>query len=189
MFSLDNQNVLVTSVSGNGENHGTEIKLGMTVAVKFTVGNTILNQFGDNYLQALYERGPEDDADLDAQGKPDLLPVMRIPNMKPLGIKWDGAGYRVIFHQGLSGDEDIILIQSAIDSVVFDCKQGGSVEVALKIKCHPFEAEDRGALLGLIKQPCDITLEPPSAEDIAQMELDAAAGDEDDEPDTDNLLD
>lgn len=189
MFKLANQNVLVTSVSGNGENHGDEIKLGMTIAVKFTTGNKILNQFGDGFLEALYMRGDEDECDLDAQGQPELLPELRIPNMKPLGLKHEGAGYRVTVHQGHTGNEDIYLVQCGIDSFSFDCKPGGSVEVSFKIKCHPYEAEERGRLLSLIKLPCDITLEPPTAEEQAQMELKAAKVDEEEESGQGELVD
>ena len=109
-----------------------------------------------------------------------MLPELRFPDLQPVAYGWEGMGYRVVFHLGFSGQEDLYLINCKLDKFVFDLKEGGSVELSFNIKCHPSK-EESGVLDHLMKEQVDITLEPPSAEKLAQMELDDAMGDEQDE--------
>jgi len=170
MFKLDNQRATLTKVTTFAENHGQEIKHGQALQMKMTLANTVLDQFEKGLTAALFERYDEK-CDLAEQGQPELLPDLRFPDLLPIQYGYEGQGYRVIFHTGLSDKENIYLINTKLDSFKFDLKQGGSVELTFSIKCHP-NKEESGKLDHLMKEQVDITLEPPSAEELAQMELD-----------------
>lgn len=185
MFKLVEQECQVNSVTPFAEKHGDETKPGLALKMSVTMANTVLDHFNKEIRTTFFKQVDPAEADLADQGMDhdDYLPALRFPEFEKMALGWKGAGYRMVICRGVSGYEDIILIDTVLDKFKFECLQGGSVELEFRIKGHPNEKE-MGQLCSLLGQEVELTLEPPSAEKLAQMELDAmkgaAAEDEDD---------
>lgn len=177
MFNLNNQRAKLSSVNPRAELHGEDPKTAVDIKFVVVMENTVLDSFDKHLRPALFEFAHDDyEEDLADQGTDrgdDYRPVLRFPSLGKFPWDYKGAGYRLIIAQGFSGDEDLILIKTEIDKFKLQLKQGGSCEVEFRVIAHPNQA-DMGALCELIQHDVDITLEPPSAEDRAQMELDDA---------------
>ncbi len=182
MFRLDQESCKLSSVSPRNEFHGDDHKLACSLKFTATLANTVLNQFDEGLRPLLFKRPAKEDQDLADQGSDDddYLAALRFPEMGK--IKWDyeGAGYRMVIAYGVTGKEDIILINAEVNKFAFDCKQGGSVELEFNVNGHPTEAE-MGKLCSLLQSDVDLTLEPPSPEQRAQMAIDAAGEDDEKE--------
>lgn len=175
MFKLDTVNAKLTSVNPRSELHGEDTQMACDLKFSMTVSNTTLDMFDKDLRAALFTKARKEDMDLAEQGSDhpeDFTPLYRFPDLGKLSWSYEGAGYRLVIHQGFSGEEDLVLIQTKIDKFRFTCKQGGSIDIDFRVVAHP-NAKDMGKLCELIQNEVDITLEPPTPEQQAQMELDA----------------
>jgi len=183
MFRLDTEDSKLTSVNARAEMHGEETMLACDLKFKVTMPNTALDMFDEGLRTTLFKRVDPKDADLADQGmadNDDYLPALRFPEMSKVNWGYEGAGYRMVISQGISGEEDVILINTKVDKFKFDCLQGGSVEIEFRVIGHPNETE-MGRLCSLIQRDVDLTLEPPTPEQRAQMELDEMRGDDEED--------
>jgi hypothetical protein len=132
------------------------------------VPNKFLDNFDRDLRTAFFYKGEQDQEDMLNKDDPDHLPNLKFPLMTN-SIAWDlkGAGYRVVI-PSLLGKKDIILIQAEIDKFKFEPQEGGTVIVSFRVVAHPNEKE-LGELCGHIQQEVDLTLEPPSPEELARM--------------------
>ena len=187
MFRLDTEDSKLSSVNARAELHGEETLLACDLKFKVTMPNTVLDMFDEGLRATLFKKVDPKDADLADQGMDDddYLPTLRFPEMSKVTWGYEGAGYRMVISQGISGEEDVILINTKVDKFKFDCLQGGSVEVEFRVIGHPDEKE-MGRLCSLIQRDVDLTLEPPGAEKLAQMELDEMRDDEEDDGEYDD---
>jgi len=184
MFQLDYTPAKLVSVNPRAELHGDETEPACDIKFKVTLGNAALDMFDTRLLPALFDAPPDGyEGDLADQGTDhpdDFRPFLRFREMTKLNWDYKGAGYRLVIDRGLDEKSNIYLIKTQIDKFKFELKQGGSVEMEFRVIAHP-NADDFGKLCVLVAQEVDITLEPPSAEERAQMELDEMS-DDDQEP-------
>lgn len=177
MFKLNQQRAKLSSVNPRAELHGEETNLACDLKFSFTTSNTKLDEFDKNLRPALFDlphEGYEEDlADQGTERDEDYRPVIRFPDLGKINWGYKGAGYRLTIHQGYSGNEDVNLIDCQIDKFKFDAEAGGSVEIEFRVIAHP-NSEEVGEICELLQQEVDISLEPPSAERQAQMEIDEA---------------
>ncbi len=144
------------------------------------MANSVLDMFSDELRDFLFKKRAPDQEYLADKGMDEsYLSEMRFPLLqKKQAWGWEGAGYRLVIARGISGHEDINLINVELKKFKFEAKQGGSVDVEFQAKGHP-SGEDVGSLFEELGEEVDLTLEPPSAEKLAQMELDSQREDED----------
>lgn len=177
MLELKRQSAMLIDVNPRMEIHGTEHRLATDIKVSLKVPNTFLDNFDPNLRTAFFWKAPPeafDQEDLVNNQDPNHLPNLRF---KQLGAKqhldFKGAGYRFIV-PSLLGKDDLVLIQTEIDKLAFECQEGGSVIISFRVVAHPND-EDMGHLCSLIQQEVELTLEPPSQEDLLRQELNDAA--------------
>ena len=172
MLEFTRQKSKLDSVNPRAELHGTDTKLATDLKFSMKVSNDVLSFFDPSLKSALYK--PNDAAQGQLINEPGHLPSLKFPLMG--SIKWgkEFAGYTLVVHYGVSGKEDIALSECEVDGFKFDCQDGGTVGVSFRVICHP-DLDDMGRLCELIQREVDITLEPPSAEQELQRELDEAA--------------
>lgn len=182
MFKLTNQICTLSSLNTRTEFHGDELKKAADINFKCTMANSVLDMFDDELRDFLFKKRAPDQEDLADKGMDEeYLSEMRFPLLqKKQAWGWEGAGYRLVIARGISGHEDINLINVELKKFKFEAKQGGSVDVEFQAKGHP-SGEDVGSLFEELGEDVDLTLEPPSAEKLAQMELDSQREEEYDE--------
>lgn len=173
MFKLKKNPAALTDVNPRTEQHGDQKKLAVDLAFKIEMANDALDMFDDELRTMLYKKKPAEEVEQD-----DMLPIseltaLRFPNIKK-GIPWDwvGQGYRMEINVGITGAQDIYLIDTKLDKFKFELKEGGTVSIAFRLQGYP-SATEVGRLSELLQLTCiDLTLEPPSPEKLAQMSLD-----------------
>lgn len=169
MFSLQNQSAKLTSVNPRAEIHGTDKVMAADLKFEIKVSNDVLSEFDPSLKSSLYKK-----ADGSGQGEliddPGHLPVLRFPLMGP--IKWgkDFSGYEVIVHWGVSGQQDIHLVNCPVDQFRFECQDGGTVVVSFRVIAHP-EGVTLGRLCEMIQTDVELSLiEPTEAANDGQAD-------------------
>lgn len=168
MFELTKQKSKLSSVNPLAELHGEDKKLAVDLVFEMKVSNDVLSFFDPSLKSALYK------ANYNTAGQAELiqeaghLPQLKFPKMGAIKCGYEGAGYEVTVHYGVSGKDDIRLTETQIDGFKFDCQDGGTVGVRFRVIAHP-DTPELGRLCELIQREVDITVEPPSAE--AQQDL------------------
>lgn len=170
MFSLANQKAKLTSVNPRAEIHGQDRKMAVDLKFDVKVSNDVLSEFDASLKSALYKKS---DAQGDLIDEPGHLPALKFPLMGP--VKWgkDFSGYEIVIHYGVSGDQDIHLIDCQVDNFRFDCMDGGSVGVAFRVIAHPDNTEV-GRLCEMIQTEVEMSLIEPEAETVQELFGEAA---------------
>ncbi len=171
MFELNNQRVKISSVNPRSELHGTDTKLAADIKIECKVSNDVLSFFSPSLKGCLYTANESAQADLIQE--PGNLPKLKFPLMG--AIKWDKAfaGYETVIHYGVSGVNDIHLIETEVDNFKFDCQDGGTVAVSFRVIAHP-EAEQLGRLCEMIQQEVEMSLIEPEPTSVEQVFREAA---------------
>lgn len=181
MFELIKKPFKLTSVNPRGEHHGEDVKLAVDLKFSGTMANSVLDMFDDELREMLFKRKPAELEDLADQGTDEeYLSEIRFPYLQEkLKWKYKGEGYRLVVPYGIDEKTYVYMINTKLEKFEFEPKEGGSVGITFNVSglCN---GEEIGRLCELLLTECEITLEPPSAEERAQMELDAQR-DEDDE--------
>lgn len=152
----------VTSVSINGENHGKDIQPAVTLALKMTVHNDWLNCLSPRLKSSFYM------PDGSVKTQPDLpgteiseMPFLRLPEAGSLPWLKEYTGLDLIIDHGIGGDSDIEVTDSKADDIVLTFLEGGSTEVAFKIKSNKPDEATRGQLTSTIKRDIEILVYGP----------------------------
>lgn len=161
MFSLANKAAKLTSVNPRAEIHGTDHVMAADLKFEIKVGNDVLSEFDPSLKSSLYKKadGPQGELITDAGH----LPALKFPLMGP--VKWgkEFSGYETVIHYGVSGAQDIHLIDCEVDNFRFDCQDGGTVAVSFRVIAHP-EPNELGRLCEMIQQEVEMSLIEPEAD-------------------------
>lgn len=165
MFFLDEQHSKLASVNPRSELNGADHRLACDLKFDLKMSNDILSVFDPKLKAAFYEKYDEDQGELIEA--PNHLTKLKFVLGGALNWSEEFTGYTVIVNYGIGGPSDIKLGDVKVNKFSFDCQQGGTVNVSLRVQAHP-EAEDIGKLCTLIQQEVKITLRP--ANDVEQAE-------------------
>lgn len=169
MFSLSAQKCTLQNLNIRPEFHGEETKIAVDLKIAIKVSNDVLSEFDPDLKSSLYEKAGDA-----AQGvlidEPGYLPALKFPQMAPIKWGWEGAGYEAVVNYGVSGKDDITLIQTEIDSFKFDCQDGGTVAICFRIITHP-TPDEIGRLSELVQCEVTLTLTAPSPDEQMRMQL------------------
>lgn len=162
MLELNEQKAKLSSVNPRAELHGDDKVTACDLHFELRMSNDVLSFFDPSLKSALY-RKPDASEQAELIDEPGHLPALKFPQMA--AIKWgkEFAGYALHIPYGVSGKDDINLTDCQVDEFKFDCQDGGTVIVGLRIIAHP-EQGDLGRLCGMIQQDVEITLTPPEAD-------------------------
>lgn len=152
--------------------HGEDTHLAADLKFEMKVSNDVLSEFDPSLKSALYKAN--DAAQGQLINEPGHLPSLKFPLIGPIKYGKEFSGYGVTVHYGVSGRDDIVLNDCQVDGFVFECQDGGTVGVRFRVICHP-SMDAMGRLCEMIQREVDITLEPPSAEQELERELEGAA--------------
>jgi hypothetical protein len=171
MFRIHQQDCRLLSVNPRAELHGEDTKLACDLKFKTMLPNDALEMFDDRLKTTLFGARPLDEQDLADQGmSSDYLPALRFPSMGPIKWEYESDGYTAHISRGITGYEDIKLNKVAIDKFVFECLEGGSVEMQFRVVAHP-NTEAVGSLCELIQSDVDLSMIPPSASESIQQDI------------------
>jgi hypothetical protein len=174
MFSLTSHVTEFKNVTARKEFHGDQRKLAVTIACESICSNSVLDEFDRNIRPLLY-RKPEQN-ETPPQGEmalevTDGLTARRLQHFKPLAMDQKFPGYKLRMPSGIAVDDEIEADQVELSKLVFEALEGGSVKIGynLSFQCG---WSNSGKLNHNIGEKVDLTLTPPSAEDLQDPQAD-----------------
>lgn len=160
---------------------------------KVDIPNTQLDQLEVGLLQALYKSPNEGGHQGDLMVAPETMTTPRFPKSKPFQFTEDWPGYFLELTSGQFDAKNVELDKITLKGITVTPKNGGTVELSFSLGCHPEEG-DVAVLYSLMGTEVEITLAPPSLEDLKALresakKTAAAGGDADPDGDEDEDAD
>lgn len=180
MFKLDHEDLKLNSVLNRKEFHGDEKLPAVTCVFSGTFSNDILNMFPGDLLNKWFREKSEDKKDLADQASDEpMLSELNLDFVKTdtFELDYEAEDYRMIISFGVTGHNDIILVHCDLSKFKIKPIDGGFVDIKFNLDAsvHQGTCEETAQLHYMLDEQVTLTLEPPSAEDRAQMEIDHAA--------------
>ena len=165
----------LTSVNCRSEMHGKDAVPAVDLRLAFDAPNSVLSMFDGWLLSALYHRaGPDQPSDPQGQieGVEAIsdVPNLRMPHLaSPVRWSKEYTGYELTFDFGIGGKSNITLTDCQVNSVQFAPKEGGTVEVGVRVQCSKGLTEKiLGKLATLVQHDVQFTLRAP---EVAQEQI------------------
>ena len=169
MFQLENQTAKLSNVNLRAELHGEETKVAVDLKFEAKLRNDVLSYFDPSLKSSLYG-APSEAMQGELIQEAGYLPTLKFPKMSPIKWDWKGSGYEAVVNYGISGKDDVRMIQVDVDSFKFDCQDGGTVALSFRAIAHP-SSDEIGRLSELVQREITLSLYPPSPEDQLKQEL------------------
>lgn len=157
--------VTVSNVNVRSELHGDDHVPAVDLSLKLAAPNTILSEF-DGHLRSMLYRAADAG---EVQGQQEIegtevsdLPILRTACIDmPIRLANEYAGYTLTIDRGLGGSSNITLQGCAVNKLRADCKQGGTVELTMRVQASGLDEATLGRLAMLIGCETQITLMAP----------------------------
>ena len=120
---------------------------------------------------------------MDMINDPNLLPVLKFPDMKPFKWGYKGEGYQLDILSDLDQSPILEFDDVSVKNIEVSPKEGGTVKIKFRCRVHPTEKQV-GRIYSITKQTFPINLSPPEV-DSDMLDNDApvsTVGDNDDLP-------
>ena len=174
MFNLHNQLSVLNNVNVRAENHGEDKVLGIDLKLSLTLSNDVLGEFDPDLKTALFKVPETGQEELDLE-EATRLSALKFPSMGSIGWGSDLKGYKFKLHYGIGGEQsDVILQDCKVNSFRFTPKEGGSVEISVRVQANP-QLSDMPKVLEYLGREATIDLLPPEEQEPEQQELKEAA--------------
>jgi len=195
LFQLDTFiEATLASVTNRIERHGDEGVPAVSLRLEITAGNTLLDLIDPKIREALYKAV---DGQEDLPGVDPSTPVLRCNSFEKHTLPTSYEGWTLAVDDGIDDTKPMLFGGSKVDKFSFECKQGGSIVLSMRVGTSDVDAEKLGKLAMYNGQSIWITLKAPEnkaeAIDGTQeaferdhpdaTDLFAAGGPEDDERD------
>lgn len=162
---LEPTNAKLSNLNIRSELHGEAHVTAADLNLLFKQSNSILAYFHPSLKSALYEKSDEAQAEL--LDDPAHLTKLRFPKIKnAIKWDWDGIGYTVTVHIGVSEKENVVLADCKVVKPVLTPQDGGTVLLGLQIQCRP-QPGQLGKLSELLASDISISLKAPDAEAVS----------------------
>jgi hypothetical protein len=160
MLQFQAQKAKLANINLRGEKHGQDTVPACDLSLVIEAPNTILDLLEPGMSEAFYT------VDKDPQQKQLIeggiqRTKLRFPKLGPLSLDRELVGYTVTIPHGL--DDDAFVTQAKINSFKATLKEGGTVELGLRVQFEP-EDGDIDMLAQHIQQSVEVTLTPPAAQ-------------------------
>lgn len=167
MFSIEEQPAKMHFTS-RSEKNGNDRVPAATLTVSYKAPNDVLSEFSPDLKASLYRRPHPGEGDIADNSDtrledPHYLPRLKFPDMSnKIAITRQIVGAIVTLHYGVGGKSDLVLDDCKVDDFVFDPQDGGTVDVSLKVDCHPSK-DQAGTLHTMQDQEVTISIAPPES--------------------------
>lgn len=172
-LELAKQTATLLAFTPRTEHHGPELESRATLKFLVNVTNDFLIEIDPRLRTMLYEKADDTQEELLGDAPLTKLRIPALSDNFPLKSSWKGIGYELGMDVGISGKSNINMDLCNVDKIRYTPKDGGTVELTFNIACDPSE-RDVGTLYSLMGKKVTLSLVPPSAEKMAEMNKAAA---------------
>jgi hypothetical protein len=158
---------LITNVNVRREKHGKEGKLGIDISLALKTGNGALDMFEKGLKESLFRKAAKGEQ-LDLVEGTDGLVALKFPNLQPLKLEGEYAGYEVYIDGLLDGTPQTSLIDVKLKDFVITPIEGGSVGLQFKAQL-PADGDELSAVVDAwMNEGVRLTLVPPKEQELQQ---------------------
>jgi hypothetical protein len=158
-FEIDTPTAaMLVSVTPRTEVHGEDRVFAISLGLKVTGPNTLLDRLTPTLRPTLYK--PVDDQQL-LPGVETSTPVLRTRGIEVLHLAGKLEGWLLAVDHGLDADDPITLGGCRVDHFRVMPREGGTVDLLFRIGSNDIDAEEAGLLCSKLSQEISITLKPP----------------------------
>lgn len=152
---------LLVSVTNRAEKHGDDEVPAVSLGLKITGPNTLLDLLAKDLRPALYHSPRNKTVD----GVPELSPTLRSKQFDYVALKVGPfEGWTLHVDHGIDEQEPITFGSCKVDKFRVVPLEGGSIELSLRIGTSDISAESLGIIGMKIGQEISLTLDAPKAD-------------------------
>jgi hypothetical protein len=159
MFELTTPTpALLTSLTNRVEKHGEDDVPGMSLGLKITTANTILDLLSPTLRPTLYTK-PEGQEDV--PGVEPTTPLLRTRGIEVLNLAGSLEGWTVTIEHGIDDQSAIVAGDCKVDAFRVAPKEGGTVELMFRVSTSDLDAKEAGLLWSKNHQEVSILVTKP----------------------------
>jgi hypothetical protein len=157
---LDPTDATLTSVTPRTETHGDERVFAISLGLKMTAANTMLDSLAPGLRDALYTavEGQEQ-----LPGVEVTTPLLRTKVIDTVSLDRSFEGWTLAVDHGIDESAPILLGGAKVDKFRVVPREGGSVDITFRVGSSDIDAEEAGLLCSHLSQSVSITLRAPEA--------------------------
>jgi hypothetical protein len=159
MFQLESTPAILTSVTPRTEVHGDDRVFAISLGLKITGPNTLLDQLTPALRHMIYTAKPDSEPEL--PGVEESTPLLRCPGVELLTLKATLEGWTLEVDHGIDESAPITLGGCRVDKFRVSPSQGGTVDLMFRIGSNDVDAAEAGLLCSHLSQEIEITLRAP----------------------------
>lgn len=152
---------MLVSVTNRPENHGDDKVPAVSLGVRITGPNTMLDLLAKDLRPALYHAPRNKTVD----GVPELAPTLRTKQIDYVSLKCGPfEGWTLRVDHGIDEEDPVTFGSCKVDKFKVVPIEGGSIELSLRIGTSDISAESLGIIGMKVGQAIRLTLEAPRAD-------------------------
>lgn len=148
----------ILSITNRVEKHGEDDVPAMSIGLKFTTSNKILDLFPGNLRRTFYTR-PEGQEDL--PGMEESTPLLRANGIELVSLDAKFEGWTLNVEHGIDENDPISCGGAKVDKFRFKPLEGGSLDLFCRVGTSDVSAEEAGLLWSKNGQNVSVTLIAP----------------------------
>lgn len=148
----------LTSVTPRVEKHGDEEVFAITLGLRVTAANTMLDDLAPGLRDALY-KSVEDQELL--PGVEATTPVLRCKVVETVALKSCFEGWTIAIDHGIDESDPITIGGAKCDKIRVTPSEGGSVDIAFRVGSNDIDATEAGLLCSHLGHEISFTLRAP----------------------------
>lgn len=160
MFELTDTPAILTSVTPRTEVHGDDKVFAISLGLKITGPNTLLDKLSPDLRHMLYKAKPDDTPEL--EGVEESTPLLRCRGIDAVTVKGALEGWTLAVDHGIDESAPIAIGGCKVDRFKVSPSDGGSMDLMFRIGSNDIDATEAGLLCSHLSQEIKITLTPPT---------------------------
>lgn len=160
MFALlDKTEALLTSVTPRTEVHGDDRVFAISLGLKITGPNTLLDKLTPALRHMIYTAKPDAEPELD--GIEASTPLLRCPGVELMNLKVSLEGWTLSIDASFDEDNPITIGGCKVDKFRISPSQGGTVDLMFRVRSNDIDQGEAGWLCSHLAREIWIALTPP----------------------------
>lgn len=159
MFELDSTPATLMSVTPRTEVHGEDRVFAISLGLKITGANTLLDKLTPALRHMIYTAKPDSEPEL--PGVEESTPLLRCPGVELITVKASFEGWTLEVDHGIDETDPIALGGCRVDKFRVAPSQGGTVDLMFRIGSNDIDSTEAGLLCSHLSHEVSITLKAP----------------------------
>lgn len=151
---------MLSTVTPRTEVHGEDRVVAISLALKLTGANTLLDRMSPTLRPTLYQAVEGQDQ---LPGVEPATPLLRTKGIEQVVLSGALEGWTLTVAHGIDEDDPITLGGCKVDKFRVVPHEGGSVDLHFRVGTNDVDAEEIGLLCGKLQTEIEITLKAPEA--------------------------